>query len=416
MTQFEFDAKAGNRALRKLGGSIGRGGRGGRGTLGGMNERFDPNADDGDGDGLVQDSTPFERPATPSAPKLPTTTPTPSSDEGDTGSPSAPKRRMILRKTKSKVRKRKGDKPIGHPKWLHGRTPEEIARLVVPSSMDEARDAYILFAAGQRSAYSSDEAYEAAKEQALFQFLDVEMQDTLNKGKLERGEITEAQYIEPDFEPETIARVRALVQKSLETSPLHYWVVQNFGHPQVVMNKYGHNHTDNWMFYSTHQNIITMTPESLDAAGDNGFAEFYTIEGIYGRSHADPTNEGSLRHEYGHYIDNLMKRRYQASRVKDIADVKRHDPMFDDDEDNPRSAESAEDLLGFLVFAEMETPRWSRGARNDARDGSYLWVDSKYGTFAPEEMFAEAYSAVVRPDQDSITESMTLLTTTLPNY
>ena len=110
MTQFEFDAKAGNRALRKLGGSIGRGGSGGRGTLGGMNERFDPNAQDGDGDGLVQDSTPFERPATPSAPKLPTTTP--SSDEGDTGSPSAPKRRMILRKTKSKVRKRKGDKPL----------------------------------------------------------------------------------------------------------------------------------------------------------------------------------------------------------------------------------------------------------------------------------------------------------------
>jgi hypothetical protein len=270
--------------------------------------------------------------------------------------------------------------------------------------MDEAREAYILFAAGQRSAYSSDEAYEAAKEQALFQFFDAEMMDTLNKGKLERGEITEAMYIEPDFEPETVARARELVQKSLETSPLHYWVVQNFGHPQVVINKYGHNHADNWMFYSTHQNIITITPESLDAAGDNGFAEFYTIDGIYGRSHADPTNEGSLRHEYGHYIDELMKRRFQASRVRDIADVKRHDPMFDDDEDNPRSAESAEDLLGFLVFAEMETPRWSRGARNDARDGKYLWVDSKYGTFAPEEMFAEAYSAVVRPDQDSITE------------
>lgn len=392
MTQFEFDAKAGNRALRKLGA-----------TLGGMTERFDPDAEDGDGDGLVQDSTPFERPATPSAPRLPTTTPTPTDDAGDTGSPSKPKRRSLFSKPKP-VRKRKGDRPIGHPKWLHGRTPEEIARLVVPSNMDEAREAYILFAAGQRSAYSSDEAYEAAKEQALFQFLDAEMMDTLNKGKLERGEITEAMYIEPDFEPETVARARELVQKSLETSPLHYWVVQNFGHPQVVINKYGHNHTENWMFYSTHQNIITMTPESLDKAGDKGFAEFYTIEGIYGRSHADPTNEGSLRHEYGHFIDELMKRRYQALRVRDIADVKRHDPMFDDDEDNPISAESADDLLKFLVLSQLETPRWSRGARNDARDGGYFWVDSKYATEAPEEMFAEAYSAVVRPDQDNITE------------
>lgn len=405
MTQFEFDAKAGNRALRKLGGSIGRGGgRGGRGTLGGMNERFDPNAEDGDGDGFVQDSSPFERPATPSAPKLSTTTPTASSDEGVTGSPSGLVSRRAISKTKAKVRKRKGDKPIGHPKWLHGRTPEEIARLVVPSSMDEARDAYILFAAGQRSAYASDEAYEAAKELADTQFRDMEMMDFLNKRKLERGEITQAQYIEPDFEPETIARVRALVQKSLETSPLHHWVVQNFGHPQVVMNKYGHNTTDNWMFYSTHQNIITMTPESLDRAGDNGFAEFYTLEGIYGRSHADPTNEGSLRHEYGHFIDELMRRRYQASRVREVADVKRHDPMFDDDEDNPISAESAEDLLKFLVLSQLEPPRWSRGARNDAREGSYFWVDSKYATEAPEEMFAEAYSAVVRPDQDNITE------------
>jgi hypothetical protein len=35
-------------------------------TLGGMNESYDPDAQDGDGDGIVQEGTAFERPATPS--------------------------------------------------------------------------------------------------------------------------------------------------------------------------------------------------------------------------------------------------------------------------------------------------------------------------------------------------------------
>lgn len=401
MTQFEFDAKAGNRALRKLGGSIGRGGgRGGRGTLGGMNERFDPNAFDGDGDGFVQDSTPFERPATPSAPKLPSVTPT---TTGDTTETAKPKRRSLFSRSTPKPRKRVGDKPIGHPKWLHGRTPEEIARLVVPSNIEEARDAYILFAAGQRSAYESDEAYQAAVELAQGQFLLAETVDKLTKEKVAAGiELDDNEvYMDTDFSPEAVTRARELVQKSLEESPLHYWVVQNFGHPQVVMNKYGNQKSDNWMFYSTHQNIITMTPEALDNAGENGFAEFYTLNGIYGRSHADPTNGGSLRHEYGHYLDNLMKRRYNAQKVREVAGLKRHDPMFDDDDDNPMSAE---DMFTFLAYAQQEVPRWSRGARNDAKDGKYIWVDSQYGHSNPEEMFAEAYSAIARPNQDSITE------------
>jgi len=404
MTQFEFDAKAGNRALRKLGGSIGRGGgRGGRGTLGGMNERFDPNAFDGDGDGFVQDGSPFERPATPSAPKLPTTTPTTTDDAGDTGSPSAPKRRSLFSRSTPKPRKRVGDKPIGHPKWLHGRTPEEIARLVVPSSMEEARDAYILFAAGQRSAYESDEAYQAAVELAQGQFLLAETVDKLAKEKVAAGiELDDNEvYMDVDFSPEAVTRARELVQKSLEESPLHYWVVQNFGHPQVVLNKYGNQKSDNWMFYSTHQNIIVMTPEALDNAGENGFAEFYTLNGIYGRSHADPTNGGSLRHEYGHYLDNLMKRRYNAQKVREVAGLKRHDPMFDDNDDNPMSAD---DMFTFLAYAQQEVPRWSRSARNDAKEGQYIWVDSQYGHSNPEEMFAEAYSAIARPNQDSITE------------
>ena len=48
---------------RRIGGGRGGGGRGRRG----ITDRFDPNAEDGDGDGIVQDGTPWQRPAVISA-------------------------------------------------------------------------------------------------------------------------------------------------------------------------------------------------------------------------------------------------------------------------------------------------------------------------------------------------------------
>jgi len=64
--KYELDVKAGNRLgrrLRTLGSSIGKRVR----SAGGAVEAFDPNAFDGDGDGLIQDGSPWERPAVVSA-------------------------------------------------------------------------------------------------------------------------------------------------------------------------------------------------------------------------------------------------------------------------------------------------------------------------------------------------------------
>ncbi len=60
--KYELDVKAGNRLgrrLRTLGSSIGKRIR----SAGGAVEAYDPNAFDGDGDGLIQDASPWERPA-----------------------------------------------------------------------------------------------------------------------------------------------------------------------------------------------------------------------------------------------------------------------------------------------------------------------------------------------------------------
>lgn len=67
--QFHLYVKDGNRLgrrLRKLGSTLGGRG-GGAGRIGSVAEPFDPNAFDGDGDGLIQDSSPWERPAAVSA-------------------------------------------------------------------------------------------------------------------------------------------------------------------------------------------------------------------------------------------------------------------------------------------------------------------------------------------------------------
>ena len=50
-------------STKALGGSIGR-----------LNEPFDPDALDGDEDGIVQDGTPWERPGTPGVPNIPSRT------------------------------------------------------------------------------------------------------------------------------------------------------------------------------------------------------------------------------------------------------------------------------------------------------------------------------------------------------
>lgn len=75
----EFNTKGIGRRLGRMipgGGRGGRGSRGGRsgggrgGRGGSSNARFNPNADDADGDGMLQDNTPFERPTRPKKPAV----------------------------------------------------------------------------------------------------------------------------------------------------------------------------------------------------------------------------------------------------------------------------------------------------------------------------------------------------------
>ena len=58
--KYELDVKAGNRLGRRLRTTLGRIGQAAS-TLGSRTEPFDPNAYDGDGDGVIQDGSQWER-------------------------------------------------------------------------------------------------------------------------------------------------------------------------------------------------------------------------------------------------------------------------------------------------------------------------------------------------------------------
>jgi hypothetical protein len=68
--KYELDVKAGNRLGRRLRTTLGRIGQAAS-TLGSRTEPFDPNAYDGDGDGVIQDGSQWERPAIAQAQTMP---------------------------------------------------------------------------------------------------------------------------------------------------------------------------------------------------------------------------------------------------------------------------------------------------------------------------------------------------------
>jgi HK97 family phage prohead protease len=109
---------------RTLSGGLGKLGRAARGAA-----RFDPNAWDGDGDGLVQEGTPFKRPAIPGVNDRSTggrvnaaAATRAFNEEGKTPTPKEPKRQGLASYRGLSPREQ------DHEEWFEDRTNEELAR------------------------------------------------------------------------------------------------------------------------------------------------------------------------------------------------------------------------------------------------------------------------------------------------
>lgn len=187
---FDIDVKEGNRIGRRLASTIGQSVRnavrgastGRRGLIGRINEPFDPNALDGDGDMLVQDGTVWERPVTSPAqiPKptiLQDVTGDPTGDDEDSTAtreairkrgrqaPERPQPRKQGSLTQRTARSAANTTPDRIDFWRTA-TIDEIVDAAVPDSEAKREEATIQVMVGDRSQYDSDQAFEDAKQAA----------------------------------------------------------------------------------------------------------------------------------------------------------------------------------------------------------------------------------------------------------
>ena len=167
---YEIDIKDGNRIGRRLGRGIG----GVAGAAGGskaplVTEPFDPNAYDGDGDGIIQDGTVWKRPVVLRAQSMPGLI-GPKNEESSrdaisvadtTDRPSTP-----ARNTKPKKDTRAGLRSSATPdttsrEWRDAATPQELAEAFVPLSRAET-DRLAELTNVRRSDYKNEADYQTA--------------------------------------------------------------------------------------------------------------------------------------------------------------------------------------------------------------------------------------------------------------
>jgi hypothetical protein len=140
-------------------------------------EPFDPNAYDGDGDGIIQDGTQWERPAVLRSQSIPNADLPKTPDAGtetETEKTQKETRKLVdaaeragTRISPERSRVTTGGlrsttvTPLLDPEWRRTATPRELAEIIVPDTLDEA-DALAEQLAVPRSAYETEADYQNA--------------------------------------------------------------------------------------------------------------------------------------------------------------------------------------------------------------------------------------------------------------
>ena len=297
--------------------------------LGAVAQSFDPDAVDGDGDGLVQDGSPFERPAVISA---------------------VSKASQRIGQLLSKAGRSKESRARAYQRRYSGMSAQDIAKDAVPDSFEGwVALAYEKLRVDNPDLppLSPDMTPDEVKQtvRALEDFVESDlvwlMTDEKAKEFKELKKTDRAAAFRLavdgafDFSPEAVAKNRELLEHVLTTNPQYRALVDKFGHPSIFrfgpdLNK---SHLAEGMFSDSAgmglSKIGNVRKKSRLQPFNRGLGKWF-MQGIMEpevghrktkRWLSDNTPEGLLVHEYGHYLVDAIKA--QLSDVDNYERTKR---------------------------------------------------------------------------------------------
>jgi len=396
--------------------------------LGAVVQSFDPNAIDGDGDGIVQDGSPFERPAVISA---------------------ISKASQRLGQILSKAKQTKQGRAKEYNRRYNGMSAKDIAADVVPDSFDSwvAKQYEVLrLERPDLPALTDDVTPQQAKEiaRALEDFVEPDLvwmlsQDDADKYKeLKKTDrnaalrfLTEGAF---DFSPQAVAKNRRLIEHTLTTNPQFRELVNRFGMPTLTM--YGPNMTKDHMaagFFSERNGISLSSYRNPTSSGKVFSAVSRKLGNWFMTGIMTPdvgskdtkrwlVREGSpeslLVHEYGHYLSDMIGRTLPEDEKWDRSSGKAMAWRFSYGSDWKETFEAvgwpeAYDEYSLPLVDGTDVNARSRKKRDRREVPSNIpHILTGYGESSPSEAWAESISAIIAhggEDKDLVSEGMTWL-------
>jgi len=307
---------------------------------------FDPNAEDGDGDGLVQDNTPYERPAA-------------LSNIADTV------RQGLASATGYQTYFTNGKSPTV------GMTNREVAEYAVPDNP--------------------------------LQFLEMRLQQQAIQGLPNNNPLIQEDLEKVSFDPEGIEQLRNLVERTLDERPALRVAWDRFGVPPIGISEGKNNYAGVFLSDS-----ILMDDDSLKAKPIRSAMSNARIANLFSGVSGAPRIKGvkrvfvstdardTLTHEWGHYLHQLTSRLHPDANIREAATLL--DMYWWSDAGYQSQYLDRHPTIKRLFDYFNQAPPFS-GERIDLPDDSLPFVSSNYGTTKPGEFVAEAISAYFSPDK-----------------
>lgn len=326
---------------------------------------YDPNAYDGDGDGVVQDSTPFERPAVLS-------------------------NIASLTRGLASATGRWGD---DYQNWTVGKTNEEIAEVVVPDNPADL----LSYIAIHASTHGLPRIYAS-------------VDDLLSQ--------TRQSLLGVDLSPETVANTRKLLVDALNNNPQMRELIDRFGIPPIVTRK---NKPEVSGAMTQHM-LMFLSKEGIDEytggkRRGKGSMDTSVLSRLFGDDidklsdllpdfASDKTMESTFVHEYGHYLFSYASYNHPDPEVREMLYVINNSPWkWLSDPDNINRYDLPEewyDLATLLTSGHTDIDPDDEYNIEDYVTPNGIVPPSKYALTSPSEMVAELFAeSILNPRTDN---------------